>query len=108
MPRGDGPFKVLAKINDNTYKIDLPGEYNVSNTFNVSDLSLDNELTALRPKASEEGGNDEDIQAQAQVQTPIEESLQGLGGPMTRARAKKLEESLQQVVAIVFEVGDRF
>jgi len=24
---------------------------------------------------------DEDIQAQAQVQTPIEESLQGLGGP---------------------------
>jgi len=34
---------------------------------------------------------DEDIQAQGQVQTPIEESLQGLGGPMTRARAKKLE-----------------
>ena len=48
---------------------------------------------------------DEDIQAQAQVQTPIEESLQGLGGPMTRARAKKLEESLQQVVAIVFEAA---
>jgi len=36
---------------------------------------------------------------------PIEESLQGLGGPMTRARAKKLDESLQQVVAIVFEVA---
>ncbi|PKI75302.1 hypothetical protein CRG98_004342 [Punica granatum] len=38
-PRGIGPFQVVAKINDNAYKIDLPGEYNVSPTFNVSDLS---------------------------------------------------------------------
>jgi len=66
MPRGDGPFQVLAKINDNAYKIDLPDKYNVSNTFNVFDLSLydaDDELRSLRPKAFEEGGNDEDIQA---------------------------------------------
>jgi len=108
MPRGDGPFQMLAKINDNAYKIDLLGEYNVNNTFNVSDLSLydaDNELRGLRPKAFEEGGNDEDIQAQVQVQTPIEESLQGLGWLMTRARAKKVEESLQQVVAIIFEAA---
>ena len=41
-PRGDGPFQVLERINDNAYKIDLPGEYNVSATFNVSDLSLFN------------------------------------------------------------------
>ena len=46
---------------------------------------------------------DEDIQAQAQI--PIEEPLQGLGGLMTRARAKKLEESLQQVVATIFEAA---
>ncbi|KAJ9549289.1 hypothetical protein OSB04_021832 [Centaurea solstitialis] len=38
-PRVDGPFKVLKRINDNTYKIDLPGHYNVSATFNVVDLS---------------------------------------------------------------------
>jgi len=34
-PRGDGPFQVLKRINDNAYKIELPSEYNVSTTFNV-------------------------------------------------------------------------
>ncbi|GKV00615.1 hypothetical protein SLEP1_g13281 [Rubroshorea leprosula] len=28
-PRGDGPFQVIARINDNAYKLELPGEYNV-------------------------------------------------------------------------------
>jgi len=35
MPKGDGPFQVLVKINDNVYKIDLSGEYGISLTFNV-------------------------------------------------------------------------
>ena len=39
MPRADGPFEVLERINDNAYKVDLPGEYGVSATFNVADLS---------------------------------------------------------------------
>ncbi|GJW29910.1 hypothetical protein Tco_0046785 [Tanacetum coccineum] len=38
-PRGDGPFRVLKKINDNAYKIELPGHYIVSTTFNVAYLS---------------------------------------------------------------------
>ena len=38
--RGDGTFQVVARINDNAYKLDLLGEYNVSATFNVSDLLL--------------------------------------------------------------------
>nr|GEZ76910.1 hypothetical protein [Tanacetum cinerariifolium] len=38
-PRGDSPFRVLKKINDNAYKIELPGHYNVFATFNVADLS---------------------------------------------------------------------
>ncbi|XP_027348787.1 uncharacterized protein LOC113860563, partial [Abrus precatorius] len=62
-PRGDGPFQVLERINDNAYKIELPGEYNVSSTFNVSDLSLfdvDGE-SDLRTNPSQEGENDEDM-----------------------------------------------
>ena len=39
LPRGDRPFQVFERINDNAYKLDLPGEYSVNATFNVSDLS---------------------------------------------------------------------
>jgi hypothetical protein len=37
-PRGDGPFQILEKIIDNAYEVDLRSEYNVSATFNVSDI----------------------------------------------------------------------
>ncbi|KAA8532252.1 hypothetical protein F0562_032285 [Nyssa sinensis] len=39
LPREDGHFQVLERINDNAYKLDLPGEHNVRATFNVTDLS---------------------------------------------------------------------
>ena len=39
MPRANGPFRVLQRIGENAYKIELPGDYEVSATFNVSDLS---------------------------------------------------------------------
>nr|GEU55622.1 RNA-directed DNA polymerase [Tanacetum cinerariifolium] len=38
-PRGDGPFRVLKKIDDNAYKIEILGHYNISATFNIADLS---------------------------------------------------------------------
>ena len=39
-PRGDGPFKVLKRINENAYKLDIPtSKYLVHDTFNVTDLS---------------------------------------------------------------------
>jgi hypothetical protein len=38
-PRADGPFRMLQRIGENAYKIELPGDYGVSATFNVSDLS---------------------------------------------------------------------
>lgn len=61
-PRGDGPFRVIEKINDNAYKLELPGELNISPTFNVTDLApFDAEEPVLRSEPFQEGGNDEDL-----------------------------------------------
>jgi hypothetical protein len=38
--RRDSPFQVLEHINDNAFRLALPSEYNVNNTFNVCDLSF--------------------------------------------------------------------
>jgi translation initiation factor IF-1 len=37
MPRAAGPYKVLAKINDNAYTLELPPDFRVCPTFNISD-----------------------------------------------------------------------
>ena len=63
-PRRDGPFQVSEMINDNAYKIDHPGKYNMSSTFNVSDLSpftTGDEALDLTSSLFQEGGNDADI-----------------------------------------------
>ena len=39
MAKGDGPFKVLAKVGANAYKLEPPGDMAILATFNVGDLS---------------------------------------------------------------------
>jgi len=78
-PRGDIPFQVLERINNNAYKIDIPGEYGVSSSFNVVDLTpfvTGGDCEDLRANAFQEGGNDENPKT-AQTQ-----------GPITRSRTK--------------------
>ena len=49
----------MVRVNDNAYKLDLPGEYNISATFNVSDLLLFYyEGGDSRANPFEEGGSD--------------------------------------------------
>jgi hypothetical protein len=38
MSCADDPFKILEKINDNAYKLELSLEFGVSPKFNISDL----------------------------------------------------------------------
>jgi len=61
MPRADGPFKILERVNDNAYKVNLPGDYRVSATFNVADLSPyldDDHLVNLRANSPQQGEDD--------------------------------------------------
>ena len=39
MMRGDDPYKIVQKVGDNTYKIELAGVINISTTFNVGELT---------------------------------------------------------------------
>ncbi|XP_027156813.1 uncharacterized protein LOC113757952, partial [Coffea eugenioides] len=74
LPRGDGPFQVIKRINDNAYKLDLP----------------DDEAD-LRTNPFEEEGDD------TNQETPLRTIRVPLG-PVTRARAKKMREELQGLV----------
>ncbi|GJR63393.1 hypothetical protein Tco_1505555 [Tanacetum coccineum] len=65
-PKKYGSYKILGKINDNAYVVDLPNTMNISETFNVSDIyefhSEDvNEDLHSRTSSSKERGNVEDI-----------------------------------------------
>jgi len=82
-PRGDGPFQVLERINNNAYRLDLQEEYGVSNTFNITNLvpfagvvdSDDVGSIDLRKNPLQEGGDD---------------AILPRSGPIIRAMARRL------------------
>jgi hypothetical protein len=72
--------------------LDLPGEYNISATFNVSDLSLFDVGDDSRSNPFEEMGNDEN------QQTPLEDPFHLPVVPITKARSKKIKKSLNGLI----------
>jgi hypothetical protein len=88
MSRASGPFKILAKINDNTYKLELSPEFEVSPSFNISDLrpyfGEEDEMPS-RTTSMHEGEDDEDINTSATIIPSVE-----ILGPITRSRAQQL------------------
>jgi hypothetical protein len=85
MSHAAGPFKILAKINDNAYELELPPEFGVSPSFNISDLrpylGEEDEIPS-RTMSMQEGEDDEDINTSATIIPSIE-----ILGPITRSRA---------------------
>jgi hypothetical protein len=86
MSRAAGPFKILAKINGNVYKLELPPEFGVSLSFNISDLrpylGEDDEIP-LRTMSMQEGEDDEDINTSATIIPSVE-----MLSPITGSRAQ--------------------
>ncbi|XP_019082698.1 PREDICTED: uncharacterized protein LOC104704959 [Camelina sativa] len=79
-PRGDGPFRVVERINDNSYRLELPGEYLTSTSFNVSDLApfdVGTEEDVLRAKPFQGGGNDGTRDDDQHTDTDEDRSAQG-------------------------------
>jgi hypothetical protein len=70
MSHAADPFKILAKINDNAYKLELPPEFGVSPSFNISDLppylGEEDEMSS-RMMSMQEGEDDEDIITSATI-----------------------------------------
>jgi hypothetical protein len=92
MSHAAGPFKILAKINNNAYKLELPPEFGVSPSFNISDLQSylgEEDEMPLRMMSMQEGEDDEDINTSATI-TPSVEIL----GPITRSRAQQLNHQV--------------
>jgi len=85
-PRGDEPFHVLERINNNAYRLDLPEEYGVNTIFSISDLISfvggadieEEELTDLRSNPLQGGRDDGILPRKALV---------------TRAMSKRLQEN---------------
>ena len=87
----------MARVNDNTYKLDLPGEYNVSATFNIFDLFLfDFEGKDSRANPFEKGGSDAYGHAGIKLNS---NPLNYDGGPITRSQAKRMKDAAKELCA---------
>jgi hypothetical protein len=81
MSRAAGPFKILAKINDNAYKPELPPEFGVSSNFNISDLQpyfREEDEMPSRTTSMQEREDDEDTNTSATIIPSVE-----ILGPIT-------------------------
>jgi hypothetical protein len=93
MSHADGPFKILEKINNNAYKLELPPEFGVSPTFNISNLRPylgEEDEFPLRMTSIQEWEDNEDITMLDTTILSIE-----LQGPITRSRAQQLRHQVK-------------
>jgi hypothetical protein len=92
MSRAAGLFKILAKINDNAYKLEFPPEFGVSLSFNISDLRPylgEKDEMSSRTTSMQEGEDDENINTSATSIPSIE-----IVDPITRSRAQQLNHQV--------------
>ena len=95
MPRGDGPFQVLKRINDNAYELDMPDTYLGSHTFNINGLTpffvgLQNSWSNSLQLGEYDGDQD-----QEEVEAKVEEAQEDISLPqrLTRSKFKELGSS---------------
>ena len=100
LPRVDGPFKVLARYNNNAYKIDIPRDkYSVSDIFNIKDLSPYHGDEDFDPRSDLSQGRGDDAEHPTINPMDLPSSHQEPRGPMTRACARALETEVTSLLS---------
>ncbi|RDY09731.1 hypothetical protein CR513_05856, partial [Mucuna pruriens] len=88
LPKGDDSFKILKRINDNTYKVSMPQEFGGSTQApNLRSNSLQ-EMEDDKPHSRTQDGKKE-------AATP---ALEGL---VTRGNLKRIQEKVQHELAML-------
>ena len=93
MPRADGPFEILKRVNDNAYKVNFPGDYGVSTTFNVADLSSyleDEHLANLRANSPQQGEDNGGPSMGPHEEPP--------GSPRSSSPRSNIKEKVQELI----------
>ena len=96
MPRGDGPFQVIKRINDNAYDLDMPDTYLGSNSFNITDLTpfdagFQNSWRNSLEPGEYDGNQVEEAQAQERAQAQR----------ITRSMARALGKEHQMITLLI-------
>ncbi|RDY10603.1 hypothetical protein CR513_04848, partial [Mucuna pruriens] len=84
LPQGIRPFRILKKINDNTYILDMPQDYGMDN------LNLKTNSLQEGESNTDQGGQDKPVKNVSQT---LGESLQE---PLTKGRLKKLKAEVKR------------
>ena len=99
---------IIKKIGNNAYKLDLQGRYDVSNSFNITDLvPYFADEPDLRTNPFQEGGDDmimdrhKDGDKEFKDQSREEDDALVIPpGPITRAKARRLKEAVGSLLMI--------
>jgi len=95
MLRVDGSFQIFDRINDNTYKVDIPSEYGVNVTFNTFFISFylmgdDSWMDHFKKR----GDNT--------INTTLKDLLQVLIRSITRSITKRLKDTFNGLIQSIW------
>ena len=90
---------MLARYNDNAYKIELPRDkYNMSDIFNVKDLSPFHGDEDFGPRSDLSQGRGDDAEHPVIIPVDTTSTIQAPSGPMTRARARAIQSEVTSLL----------